>query len=216
MVRRALQAASVASLAALAGCSFDSPKGGASAGPDAAGAPDAPRGFDPGADCPGSYPVRLEATAAASRYRVVTSLEQFWPHNDACNADRRGSTHAVSIGSMDELVALEAHLDTVGVILRYYIGAVQDPDATAKDVGWISFDGTDLLKTAWYTNEPNDGTASPNEQRGQQLIIIDRTLPYFQDAVGTTPYGIVCECDGIAVAAKAQDFVDRDPNNPNP
>jgi hypothetical protein len=216
MTRGAAQLALGAWLAALAACSFRSPAStpdGVPMGPDAG--PDAPA-FDPATDCPPSYTASLASTAATSRYRVITTTGTFWPQNATCNSDRPGVTHAVTLGTMQELIELKAHLDTVSTLDRYYLGGVQDPQATAASQGWIWFDGTPLLQTAWYQpeGEPDDANSGV-EAHNAQLVIIDRTLTYFHDASGTSSYGIVCECDGTPVAATAQDFVDRDPKNPN-
>lgn len=204
--------AALAALTALAACGFQSPMSapdGAPAGPDAAV-------FDPATDCPPSYTASLASTAATSRYRVITTTGPFWPHNATCNADRPGATHAMAPGTMQELTELKAHLDTASTLDRYYLGGVQDPQATAVNQGWIWFDGTPLPQTAWYQleNEPDDNN-SGTEAHNSQLVIIDRLLTYLHDATGTSSYGIVCECDGAPVAPTAQDFVDRDPTNPN-
>jgi hypothetical protein len=205
-------AASLAALAALAACSFGSPAAvdGMPGPPAEAGAP----AFDPATDCPGTYTILLASTALTSRYRVITTTAQFWPHNTACNNDRPGVTHAAVLGAMTELLELEAHVDALPLD-RFYLGGVQDPQATAPSQGWLWFDGTPLLQTAWYTqgSEPNDDGGIENQE--QQLLILDTSQMYLQDAVGATAYGIICECDGTPVAATAQDFVDRDPNNPN-
>ena len=207
-------ARSVLALAALlAACRFDLPR--ASSGD--ASSPDAPTdAFDPAAQCPATYTTALASTSATSRYRVITALATFWPHNAACNADLPGVTHAASIGTMQELVELKIALDGIATLDRYYVGGVQDPQATVVNQGWIWFDGTPLLQTAWYAaeGEPDDANVG-TEAHKQQLLIFDRLLTYLHDSTGASPYGIVCECDGTPVTAMAQDFVDRDPSNPN-
>jgi len=212
MIRGAAQLALVVWGAALAACGFRSPMSspdGVPAEPDAAV-------FDPATGCPPDYTTTFASTVATSRYRVITAISPFWPHNATCNADRPGVTHAVTLGTMQELLELKAHLDTVSTLDRYYLGGVQDPQATVANQGWIWFDGTSLRQTEWYLpeGEPDDNN-SGTEVHNSQLIIIDRLLTYFHDATGTSSYGIVCECDGTPVAAAAQDFVDRDPSNPN-
>jgi hypothetical protein len=206
-------------LAALAACGFTPPGVATSDAPgaDADGGPDGVPAFDPAIDCPATYTTQLASTAATSRYRVIGDLRSFWVHNAACNADRAGATHAVVLNQMQELLELKAHLDGVAVLDRYYLGGVQDPQATAANEGWIWFDGTPLLLTAWHTaeGEPNDNDAMGREGHRQQLVILDRRLTYLHDATGTSLYGIVCECDGKPVAATAQAFVAGDPNHPN-
>jgi len=210
--------AALALVAALAACSFrsathspdDSPTDAATA---EAGAPDA---FDPAAGCPASYATQLPSTASTSRYRVITALAAFWPHNATCNSDRAGATHAAVLNTMTELLELKAHVDGVSALDRYYLGGIQDPQSTMTNRGWIWFDGTPLLQTAWHTpeGEPDDSNAG-TEVHFQQLVILDRLLTYLHDATGTATYGVVCECDGTPVTAMAQAFVDTDPNNPN-
>lgn len=220
MARGAAPLLSAAWLAAAA-CGFDAPRGapdGPPADPDAAApdaVPDAPP-FDPVAACPPAYATQLASTSATSRYRVITTPARFWPHNADCNDDLSGVTHAATLGTMQELLELKAHLDTLPSMTRYYLGGVQDPQAAAANEGWIWFDDTPLLQTAWHTpeDEPDDANAG-NEDHNQQLLIIDRELTYLHDAAGVTSYGIVCECDGAPVTATARRFVDEDPVNPN-
>src|SRR5689334_16483537 len=116
MPRGPTQLALGAWLAALAACGFRSPAStpdGVPAGPDAV--PDAPA-FDPATDCPASYTASLASTAATSRYRVITTIGPFWPHNATCNADRPGATHAATLGTMQELSELKAHLDAASTL----------------------------------------------------------------------------------------------------
>jgi hypothetical protein len=220
MARRAAPLALLGWLGWLAACGFESPRGSPDGAPtpSEAGPPDAAPDptFDPAAECPSTYTVSLPSTASTSRYRVITALAQFWPHNTTCNADRPGVTHAATLGTMQELTELKTGLDAASTLERYYLGGIQDPQATAPNQGWIWFDGTSLLQTAWHTpeEEPDDAN-SGTERHGQQLVILDRRLTYLHDAAGVSSYGIVCECDGTPVTAMAQDFVDRDPVNPN-
>jgi hypothetical protein len=188
-------------------------------GDDAANGGDAApldSGFDPATDCPGTYNVMLAATAAISRYRIVTTLDVYWPHDALCRADRPGATHPVSLQTQQEIVDLTLYLDTTQTLDRYYVGGVQQPDATTPAGGWVAFDGTDHVQTAWHTpeNEPDDG-GDTIENQGQQLMILDRLLEYLHDATGVSAYGVVCECDGIPVHPKADVYVTQDPNNPN-
>jgi hypothetical protein len=202
----------------LGGCSFRAQSGapGAAEVDAAAGVVDAPRPFDPVTDCPGAYGTMLPSST--SRYRVITTLATFWPHDATCNDDVPGATHAVVLETMQELVELDAVLDATQTLDRYYVGGIQDPQATVRTAGWISFDGEPLLQTAWYAPEfePDDGGLDLIEDHGQQLVILDRLLQYLHDAAGVTAYGIVCECDGRRVAEKAKAFVVGDPNNPAP
>ena len=90
------------------------------------------------------------------------------------------------------------------------------PQAASRTQGWIWFDSTPLLQDAWHLpeGEPDDNNAGTEIHRAQ-LVIIDHLLTFLHDAIGDSSYGIICECDGTSVAAAAQDFVDRDPSNPN-
>jgi hypothetical protein len=214
MVRSAALALT-ASLGTLAACGFKSPARSFDDAPDAPDAPDA-HVFDPAAECPAAYTAQLPSTAATSRYRVITALAQFWPHNATCNADRPGVTHAATLNTMAELLELKTLVDGLSLLDRYYLGGIQDPQATAVNQSWIWFTGTPLLQTAWHLpeGEPDDANGG-TEIHSQQLVIFDRLLTYLHDATGTSTYGIVCECDNMPVTAQAQGFVDRDPNNPN-
>src|SRR5678815_1256769 len=187
MVRCTAQLASTAWLVALAACRFDLPESSID-GAVEAGAPDA--AFNPALDCPASYGATLTSTASTSRYRVITTAAQFWTHNATCNADRPGVTHAASLGTMQEMLELDALLDAISTLDRYYLGGIQDPQATATNQGWIWLDGTPLLQTAWYLpeGEPDDGN-SGTEVHNSQLVIIDRLLQYLHDATGTSAYG---------------------------
>lgn len=178
--------------------------------PDASiDAPPDARAFDPAQDCPSSYLVIVPSTT--SRYRVITDLATFWPHEAACNADLPGRTHAAVLDDMQELVEVAAQ-----TTIRVYVGGVQSPTAVATSSDWITFHGAPLIATAWHTNEsePDDG-GDLIENHESQLLIIDPALPYFHDAAGISLYGILCECDGIAVDPTARAFIDADPNNPN-
>jgi hypothetical protein len=172
-------------------------------------------GFDPGRDCPGSYPLSIPATVTTSRYRVILATALYWPHEQACLADRPGSTHLASPDSMTELLGLELAVSgNVGA--RFYIGGIQSPSALTPTADWITFGGADLLQTAWHVpeTEPDDG-GDQIENQGQQILILDPALDYLHDATGITAYGAICECDGLPVAPKARMYVDTDPNNPN-
>lgn len=209
-------------LVVCAACSFRLP--GTGNGTTVDGAPadsvDAPpqdgdRAFDPAADCPPGYTLALPSTMATSRYRVIDTAVLAWDGFAMCEAEDAAIAHAMSIGSMTELTELTAAVGTA-VQIRFYIGGVQDPTATTPGALWVNFDGTTLLDGAWYTPEaePNDLDDGDETDHEQQLLIIDKTLLYLHDAVGNTPYGAICECDGAAVAASARGFVDADPNKP--
>jgi hypothetical protein len=172
-------------------------------------------GFDL-STCPGAYDVTLASTSTVSRYRVVTALDVFWPHYALCNNDLVGATHAVAFQTQIELTELEALLDATQTLNRYYVGGVQTASAASPSADWLSFDGALLLQTAWHTpeSEPDDG-GDMIENQGQQLLILDRLLPYLHDATGVSLYGVICECDGVAVHPSAVDAVMQDPNNPN-
>jgi hypothetical protein len=172
------------------------------------------RTFDPATDCPKSYALSLPSSP--TRYRVVQTPSPPWPHFAVCDADLQNATHAVVLGSMQEITELDAALDAMNTVARFYVGGVQSPTATTMAGDWIAFDGAPLLQTAWHTNEnePDDG-GDGSENQTSQLLIIDRNLAYLHDAAGLSSYGVICECDGVPVHPTAASYVALDPNNPN-
>ena len=170
-------------------------------------------GFDAARDCPVSYGDTLPSQT--SRYLIVQTIGTGWPQLALCN-EAPSRTHAIVLGSMTEIVELDALLDGKSTIDRFYIGGVQSPTATTMTGDWITFDGAPLLQTAWYTNEnePDDG-GDGLENQTSQLLIFDRLLPYLHDAAGVSSYGVLCECDGVPMHPTAANYIDQDPNNPN-
>ena len=208
-------------LVVCAACSFRLPGTDTGATPvdaaaaDVASASDGEQAFDPAADCPGTYTVALPSTMATSRYRVIDTAVLAWDGFVACDADGAAVAHAMSIGSMTELSDMVGAVATAAQT-RFYVGGVQDPAAPTPGAAWINFDGTLVLDGAWYTPEaePNDLDDGDETDHEQQLLIIDKALLYLHDAVGNTPYGTICECDGHATSATAAAFVTADPNHP--
>jgi hypothetical protein len=174
-------------------------------------APDA--GFDAARDCPVRYADTLPSQS--SRYLIVQAAATAWPQLAICD-EAPAVTHAIVLGSQQELVELDALLDGKSTIDRFYVGAVQNPTATTMTGDWITFDGAPLLQSAWYTpeNEPDDG-GDGVENQTSQLLIFDRVLPYLHDAAGISTYGVICECDGVPVHPTAASYLALDPNNPN-
>jgi hypothetical protein len=167
------------------------------------------------ASCPGAYNITLPSTAATSRYRIVATPSMFWPHENVCSAGMPGATHAINLETTEELADLRTQLDALSQRL-HYVGAVQDPAATAADAGWINMDGTPVATGLWTvsTAEPDDGDGGEDDHLNQ-LATYDRQVTGLRDAIGTELAGIVCECDGLPVSAMARTSIDTDPNNPN-
>lgn len=167
------------------------------------------------AACPAAYNVTFLSTAATSRYRIVATPSTFWPHENVCNAGMPGATHAININTPEEFADLRTQLDALAQ-RHHYVGAVQDPAATAADAGWINIDGTPVATGFWSVAgaEPDDETGGEADHQNQ-LATYDRQVTGLADAIGTEAAGIVCECDGLPVSAMARTFIDTDPNNPN-
>lgn len=161
--------------------------------PADATAPDAPSLV-----CPASYTVSLASTA--SRYRVSAGPVSFAAANRDCADDQPGDTHLVNIQALAEGAELGPHMDaepTQPMLGRFYVGGVQLAAQAAVDASWFYLDGEPVNDIVWRSDEPDDldGTEDELEQfatiAGERLMI---------DVGGGTPYGMICECDGIPIA----------------
>lgn len=146
-----------------------------------------------------------------------------WAHSDLCNADLPGSTHLVTLETVGEALQLTAELKllpTQPVASRYFVGAVQDPQAATVDAGWLTFAGAPLDPALWSNFGVNQIEPDDNgdlvEDRHEQLAVIDLTvtLGYLVDLSGLGNSGAVCECDGRSISPMAQGYIDADPNKP--
>jgi len=157
-------------------------------------ATDAPRTFDK-TRCPSGY---LDvAGAAGSRYRVITTVHNFWDQHDDCNNDGTAPeiTHLVTLGSQAEANVMAGIAGG-----RFYIGASQDPNQTVKSANWHLFDGNDLA-SAWAVNDtPSEPSDADGTENGQEQVAVVDTNTLMSDAGGLTSYRAICECDGIAIA----------------
>jgi hypothetical protein len=182
--------------------------------------------FDP-ADCPATYTKSI----GSSRYFHNPTIQNVWAHHTACNAGLSGATHLVVLDSVAEAQAVVAFLKAdLPASNRFYVGAVQDMQATEPGSNWIWVTGGPVKPrgdtgSLWGTmtnmNEvrpqPNDDDDIEAEQPSgttdhqEQFVFLDLTLTYLADVPGTTGYRAVCECDGKPVTSIAAQHVDAVP-----
>lgn len=182
--------------------------------------PDAPIDVAP-VTCPDDFDFAI----GTSRYQVVTTNRNYWTQHMLCAAAQPGSTHLAVLDSDDEAVTLRQHLmmlTTQPSGMRYYVGVVQDPTASAVGDGWIHFTGGTVAQPLWSnfgTNgvEPDDNGDS-DEDREEQIACLDLTVStgYLVDLAGGGTAGAVCECDGQALHPTAAKYLAEDPNHPPP
>lgn len=169
--------------------------------------------------CPVTYTVSLPSTT--TRYRIIPTDDVYWDHAASCEADAAGKTHAAVLDTVQEAIDLEVELALVTPMPnqgRFYVGAVQRPDATERDQDWIGLTGAPVSTGLWgiaaSMQQPDDG-GSATENQVEQLAVIQVGATYLLDVRGNASYGMVCECDGLAIDATAAQYVADDPNNPN-
>ena len=163
-------------------------------------------GFDT-ALCPSAYSVEL--ANQRSRYRVIKAANAMWSHSDDCDNDRPGATHLAALDDLEEIAAVQAHLDTLPdqPSTRTWVGAVQRSTAVAPDDAWITIGDVDLPAYWCPPAEPNDGGSSI--ERGiEQFVSLERNSECFIDAPGIESLGGLCECDGKPRGASATELIE--------
>ena len=151
--------------------------------------------------CPPSYQVSLPSST--SRYRVISENQLMRVHYDACKGDATVGTHIVALDDLTEMTELDDVLQGVPAPMfgRFYVGVVQLAGSSTVAAGWIDITGRSHDPTLWKPGEPDDGDGTENAV--EQLAVIGPT-GQLADVSGGTPYGAICECDGLPSSATAE------------
>lgn len=155
------------------------------------------------ASCPPSYD--LPAPDGAARYRLLLIDRPLWSQSDACAADLEGSTHLAVIDSTAELDAL-IQITEAATGDFWWIGAVQQPDQTSLDAGWIWITGGSVHPDLWNTGEPNDADHDEVDHL-EQFTRLWRAHAGIADWAGSVAAPAVCECDGRAITDEARTLI---------
>ncbi|HEY4242112.1 MAG TPA: hypothetical protein VGM88_19975 [Kofleriaceae bacterium] len=162
--------------------------------PDAPGPVDAmPDGRPTPLDCPSTYTIDV-GTGSLYRNSDDDSSSSDRTHHAAtaynqCNDDSSGVTHLAAIDDAAEVAALLPHL-TAGN--TYYVGATQQRDQAAPNVGWIEITDATSFYASWRTGQPDD---SNNAENNSQNFAVLSTDGFFDDFDGNTSRSFLCECD---------------------
>jgi hypothetical protein len=155
-----------------------------------------PDAFSPDSQCP-LPDYNVSVLPAGSRYRLVTISQPPRAMHLDCLDDTDGLTHLAALDSPEELAAVVAKLEQDGEF-AVWVGAIQERDQPAPDVGWRWLTGELIDSAAWdVPNEPNDFVLPENND--ENAAHLQMMKPGLVDGLSGAKYHALCECDGRAI-----------------
>ncbi|MFT3695874.1 MAG: hypothetical protein QM831_22250 [Kofleriaceae bacterium] len=138
-----------------------------------------------------------------SYYRLISTPQLPIDSFSQCEGDLSGSTHLVAPDDAIEYANVRDFVaGQIPIGESVIVGAVQLPDQTAPDIGWLSITGG-KLPAVWGPDQPNDGGNAPLERNKEQLAVLTVSANLMD--VSNTPQGAVCECDRKPIDSSFRD-----------